>query len=118
MNFGNLVFEKTKNKIVDYQYNELNQLTKKKEGNESYSYTYDKRGNRVEETGGRKRADLTCMTRQTARRKASTGRAVNPPTPTRILEYKTVTAASTVYDLEGFSPVRSTVMGSEWKKCD
>ena len=43
--------EKAKNKVVDYQYNELNQLTKKKEGNESYNYTYDKRGNRTAETG-------------------------------------------------------------------
>lgn len=41
---GNLILEKTKNKVVDYLYNELNQLTKKK-GNESYSYAYDKRGN-------------------------------------------------------------------------
>ena len=48
---GNLVLEKTKNKVVDYQYNELNQLTKKKEGSESYSYTYDKRGNRTAEIG-------------------------------------------------------------------
>ena len=48
---GNLVLEKTKNKVVDYQYNELNQLTKKKEGSESYNYTYDKRGNRTAETG-------------------------------------------------------------------
>ena len=37
--------------MVDYQYNELNQLTKKKEGSESYSYTYDKRGNRTAEIG-------------------------------------------------------------------
>lgn len=37
--------------MVDYQYNELNQLINKKEGSESYTYTYDKRGNRIEETG-------------------------------------------------------------------
>ena len=37
--------------MVDYQYNELNQLTSKKDGNESYTYTYDKRGNRIAETG-------------------------------------------------------------------
>ena len=32
------------NEIGDYQYNELNQLISKKDGNESYTYTYDKRG--------------------------------------------------------------------------
>ena len=48
---GNLVLERSKNGVVDYQYNELNQLTKKKEGSESYSYTYDKRGNRTAEIG-------------------------------------------------------------------
>ena len=31
------------NEIGDYQYNELNQLISKKDGNESYTYTYDKR---------------------------------------------------------------------------
>ena len=34
-----------------YTYDELNQLVSRKQGNESYSYSYDKRGNRIAETG-------------------------------------------------------------------
>ncbi len=45
------MLEKSKNHVVDYQYNELNQLVQKKDGNESYTYTYDKRGNRTAEIG-------------------------------------------------------------------
>ena len=45
------MLEKAKNHVVDYQYNELNQLVQKKDGNESYTYTYDKRGNRTAEIG-------------------------------------------------------------------
>ena len=49
---GNLVGESVKNKSVDYQYNELNQLVYRKDSqNQEYTYTYDKRGNRVAETG-------------------------------------------------------------------
>ena len=50
--FGNLVYEKIKNKSVDYQYNELNQLVKRTDSqNQTYTYQYDKRGNRIAETG-------------------------------------------------------------------
>lgn len=43
---GNLVLETVKNKSVDYEYNELNQLVKKTTSeNEVFSYSYDKRGN-------------------------------------------------------------------------
>ena len=49
---GNLVYEKVKNKSVDYQYNELNQLVKRTDSqNQTYTYQYDKRGNRIAETG-------------------------------------------------------------------
>lgn len=49
---GNLVYEKIKNKSVDYQYNELNQLVKRTDSqNQTYTYQYDKRGNRIAETG-------------------------------------------------------------------
>ncbi len=49
---GNLVLETSKNKSVDYEYNELNQLVKKTTSqNEVYTYSYDKRGNRTAETG-------------------------------------------------------------------
>ena len=49
---GNLVYEKIKNKSVDYQYNELNQLVKRTDSqNQAYTYQYDKRGNRIAETG-------------------------------------------------------------------
>lgn len=48
---GSLVLEKSKNHVVDYQYNELNQLVQKKDGNESCIYTYDKWGNRTAEIG-------------------------------------------------------------------
>ena len=41
---GNLVYEKIKNKSVDYQYNELNQLVKRTDSqNQTYTYQYDKR---------------------------------------------------------------------------
>lgn len=40
---GNMVLEKTKNNVVDYQYNELNQLTKKREGNQSYCIVSQKK---------------------------------------------------------------------------
>ena len=37
---------------VDYQYNELNQLIYREDSqNQEYTYTYDKRGNRVAEAG-------------------------------------------------------------------
>lgn len=45
------MLEKSKNHVVDYQYNELNQLVQKKDGNESCIYTYDKWGNRTAEIG-------------------------------------------------------------------
>ena len=49
---GNLVLETVKNKSVDYEYNELNQLVKKTTSqNEVFTYSYDKRGNRIAETG-------------------------------------------------------------------
>ena len=49
---GNLVYEKIKNKSVDYQYNELNQLVKRTDSqNQTYTYQYDKRGNRIAEPG-------------------------------------------------------------------
>ena len=49
---GNLVLETAKNKSVDYEYNELNQLVKRTTTeNETFTYSYDKRGNRVAETG-------------------------------------------------------------------
>ena len=49
---GNLVLETVKNKSVDYEYNELNQLVRKTTStNEVFTYTYDKRGNRIAETG-------------------------------------------------------------------
>ena len=55
------------NEIRDYQYNELNQLISKKDGNESYTYTYDKRGNRIAETGKKEsRARKTEITMQDA----------------------------------------------------
>lgn len=45
---GNLVLETVKNKSVDYEYNELNQLVRKTtSNNEVFTYTYDKRGNRA-----------------------------------------------------------------------
>ena len=47
-----MVLETSKNKSVDYEYNELNQLVKKTTSqNEVYTYSYDKRGNRTAETG-------------------------------------------------------------------
>ena len=48
---GNLTFEQTgNNKTVDYKYNVLNQLTAKiVDGKDNYSYTYDKRGNKLGE---------------------------------------------------------------------
>ena len=49
---GNLVLETSKNKSVDYEYNELNQLVRKSTStNEVFTYTYDARGNRIAETG-------------------------------------------------------------------
>lgn len=49
---GNLVLETSKNKSVDYEYNELNQLVRKTtSNNEVFTYTYDARGNRTAETG-------------------------------------------------------------------
>ena len=43
---GNLVLETVKNRSVDYEYNELNQLVRKTtSNNEVYTYSYDKRGN-------------------------------------------------------------------------
>ena len=43
---GNLVLETVKNKSVDYEYNELNQLVRKTTStNDTYTYSYDKRGN-------------------------------------------------------------------------
>ena len=45
--FVNTLDEEGSNEIGDYQYNELNQLISKKDGNESYTYTYDKRGKQV-----------------------------------------------------------------------
>ena len=49
---GNLVLETSKNKSVDYEYNELNQLVRKTTStNEVFTYTYDARGNRTAETG-------------------------------------------------------------------
>ena len=46
------MLETVKNKSVDYEYNELNQLVRKTtSNNEVYTYTYDKRGNRIAETG-------------------------------------------------------------------
>ena len=49
---GNLTYEKVKNKNVDYQYNELNQLVYRQDSqNQTYTYAYDLRGNRIAETG-------------------------------------------------------------------
>ena len=49
---GNLTYEKVKNKNVDYQYNELNQLVYRQDSqNQTYTYSYDLRGNRIAETG-------------------------------------------------------------------
>ena len=46
------MLESVKNKSVDYEYNELNQLVKKTTStNDTYTYSYDKRGNRIAETG-------------------------------------------------------------------
>ena len=46
------MLETVKNKSVDYEYNELNQLVKKTTSqNEVFTYSYDKRGNRIAETG-------------------------------------------------------------------
>ena len=43
---GNLVLKTVKNKSVDYEYNELNQLVRKTTStNEVFTYTYDARGN-------------------------------------------------------------------------
>lgn len=47
-----MVLETVKNRSVDYEYNELNQLVRKTTStNEVFTYTYDGRGNRVAETG-------------------------------------------------------------------
>ena len=47
-----MVLETVKNKSVDYEYNELNQLVRKTTStNDTYTYSYDKRGNRIAETG-------------------------------------------------------------------
>ena len=43
---GNLLLETSKNKSVDYEYNELNQLVRKTTSNNKvFTYTYDARGN-------------------------------------------------------------------------